>query len=76
MREVIAILKEIRPGQDFNGVDNFFDRGILDSLDLTALVSALETRYGIFIDVQEIVPDNFLNLAAIKAVLARHGVTV
>jgi acyl carrier protein len=76
MQEVIAILNEIRPGQNFASSENFFGQGILDSLDLTALVSALETRYGIFIDVQEIVPENFRSLAAIKDVLTRHGVSL
>jgi acyl carrier protein len=74
MDEVIAILNEIRPGQSFTGKDNFFDQGVLDSLDLTTLVAALESRYDVFMDVDEIVPDNFRNLAAIKTVLARKGV--
>jgi acyl carrier protein len=76
MNEVIAILNEIRPGKDYSGAENFFDQGVLDSLDLTALVAALESRYGIFMDVDEFVPDNFRNLAAIKAVLAGKGVNL
>jgi len=43
---------------------------------LTTLVDALETRYGVFVDVEEFVPDNFRNLAAIQATLARHGVAL
>jgi acyl carrier protein len=76
MDDVIAILNEIRPGQDFLGAQDFFDQGVLDSLDLTTLVAALETRFGVFVDVDELVADNFRNVAAIKAVLARHGVDV
>jgi acyl carrier protein len=76
MQDVIDILNQIRAGQEFTGVDNFFDRGVLDSLDLTALVSALESRYNIFFDVEEVVPENFRNLTAIGALLAKHGVTV
>jgi acyl carrier protein len=76
MEDLIAILKEIRPGQEFSGVDDFFDRGVLDSLDLTALVAALETRYDVFLDVEEIVPGNFRNLGAIRELLARHGVAL
>jgi acyl carrier protein len=74
--EVITILNEIRPGHNFLGTDDFFARGLLDSLDLTALVAALESRYNVFIDVEEIVPDNFRNVAAIRATLASHGVVV
>jgi acyl carrier protein len=75
MDKVIAILNEIRPGQEFAGVSDFFAQGVLDSLDLTALVAALESHYDMFVDVDEMIPDNFRNLAAIKAILARHGVT-
>ena len=76
MNELTAILNDIRPGKDFAGADNFFDQGVLDSLDLTTLVASLESRYGIFLDVDEIVPENFLNLNAIKTLLARKGVSV
>jgi acyl carrier protein len=76
MNELITILNEIRPGQNFSKADNFFDQGVLDSLDLTALVAALESRYGVFIDVEEMTADNFRNLAAIKSVLARKGVNL
>ncbi len=62
---------KISPGQR-----TFFDQGVLDSLDLTALVAALESRYGVFMDVDEIVADNFRNLTAIKTVLARKGVKI
>jgi len=74
MDDVIAILNEIRQGQDFAGAENFFEQGVLDSLDLTALVAALESRYDVFVDVDEIVADNFRNVASIKAILAKHGV--
>jgi acyl carrier protein len=73
MEELISILNEIRPGQDFSRAENFFDQGVLDSLDLTALVAALESRYGVFMDVDEITANNFRNLAAIKTILARKG---
>jgi acyl carrier protein len=76
MDEVIAILNEIRPGQNFAGANDFFDQGVLDSLELTALVASLASRYGIFMDVDEIVADNFRNLSEIKKILVRKGVTL
>jgi acyl carrier protein len=74
MKDVIGILNEIRPGRDFSGAEDFFAQGVLDSLDLTALVAALENRYNLFVDVEEFVPEKFRNLAAIKSLLAKHGV--
>jgi acyl carrier protein len=76
MNDVIAILNEISPGQNFSGVDDFFAQGVLDSLDLIALVSAIEARYSIFVDVEEMAPENFRSLAAIQALLAKHGITL
>jgi acyl carrier protein len=73
MEEVIAILNEIRPGQDFSRADDFFAQGVLDSLDLITLIAALESRFNVFVDVDDIVLDNFRNLVAIKAILVRHG---
>jgi acyl carrier protein len=76
MHELIEILNDIRPGGNFSKAENFFDQGFLDSLDLTTLVAALESRYGVFIDVDEITADNFRNLTAIKTILARKGVNL
>lgn len=76
MKDVIAILNEIRPGKNFVAADDFFAQGVLDSLDLTSLVAALEARYDLFVDVEELVPENFRNLAAIQSLLARHGVVL
>jgi acyl carrier protein len=76
MDPLIAILNEIRPGGNFSDSHNFFDQGLLDSVDLTTLVAELEARYNVFIDVDELVPDNFRSLSAIRAVLVRKGIAV
>jgi len=76
MDELISILTELRPGQDFSEAENFFDQGLLDSLDLTTLVAALEARYSVFVDVDEMVPENFRNLTAIRDFLVSKGVAV
>ena len=39
---VIEILKDIRPEFEFEGVENFFEEGMLDSFDLVTLVSTLQ----------------------------------
>jgi acyl carrier protein len=76
MDKLISILNEIHPGQNFSKAENFFGQGVLDSLDLTALVAALESHYGVFIDVDEITADNFRNLTAIKTVLTSKGISL
>jgi acyl carrier protein len=56
-------------------VDDFFERGLLDSFDLTSLVSALEEHFGVTFDGSDIVPENFQNVDTILSLLAkRRGV--
>ena len=69
--QIVEILKEIRPEFEFEGVENFFEEGMLDSFDLMTLVSTLESRFGIKIDGTDILPENFANVEAIAALLER-----
>jgi acyl carrier protein len=73
MEQIVKVLKNIRPEYDFTGVDDFFARGMLDSFDLTVLVSTLEERFGISIDGADIVPENFCNTEAIASLLKKYG---
>jgi acyl carrier protein len=73
MGNLDTILKNIRPEFDFTGVDDFFARGMLDSFDLTLLVSALEEKYAIAIEGTDIVPENFRSVEAIRALLTKYG---
>jgi acyl carrier protein len=76
MEQIIQVLKTIRPEFDFVGVDDFFSRGMLDSFDLTLLISSLEERFGIAVDGGDIVPENFRNTEAIALLLRKYNVGV
>lgn len=71
--DLAHFLESLRPGLGDPRVGDFFAQGVLDSLGLITLVSSLEERYEIFIDVADIVPENFRNLGAIRALLAGCG---
>ena len=70
---IVEILKEIRPEFEFEGVENFFEEGMLDSFDLMTLVSTLQSEYGVKIAGEEILPENFANVDAIVALLVKRG---
>lgn len=70
-QQIIEILKEIRPEFEFEGVDNFFDEGMLDSFDLMTLVATLDERFSIKIDGTDILPENFANVDAIVALIEK-----
>ena len=69
--KIVQILKEIRPEFEFEGVENFFDEGMLDSFDLMTLVSTLDERFAIKIDGTDILPENFMNVDSIAALVER-----
>lgn len=70
---IVEILKEIRPEFEFEGVENFFEEGMLDSFDLMTLVSTLQSEYGVKIAGEDILPENFANVDAIVALLEKSG---
>lgn len=69
--QIVEILKEIRPEFEFDGVENFFTEGMLDSFDLMTLVATLEGKFGIKIDGTDILPENFANVSAIESLVLR-----
>lgn len=71
---LLDLVSALRPEFDFSRSEDFFADGLLDSLDLITLVADLEKAYGIRIDGMDIVPENFLNLAAIERMLGKAGV--
>lgn len=74
MTGLLEILAEVRPESNFSQSLDFLEDGLLDSFDIVMLVSSLDKTFNISIEGTEIVPENFRNLEAIKALLGRHGV--
>ena len=68
---ILEILKEIKPECDFEASSNFIDDALLDSYEIVELVEAMEDEFGIFIDGMEILPENFVSIEAIQALVDR-----
>ncbi len=74
MREKIKeLLEEIEPGIDYEGSDTLMDDGIIDSFFTIQLVGKLMEEYGIELDPEEIVSENFNSLDAISDLVKKHG---
>ncbi len=71
MEKIIEILKTIRSDVDFATADKLIDDGILDSFDIVAVVAELCEAFDITITVDDMEPENFNNVAAIKALVDR-----
>jgi len=76
MKTLSDVLKEIRPEFDFTTSSDFISDGMLDSFDMVTLVAALDKNYGISIQGTDIVPENFMNLQTIEALLRQCGAKV
>ena len=74
MRKINEILKEIRPEFDFETCNDFFQSGLLDSLDLITLITSLDEEYHISIDGTDILPENFKSISSIENLLKKHKV--
>jgi acyl carrier protein len=71
--KILRILSEIRPEFDFTESVNFIEQGMLDSLDVVSLVTALDSEFGISIDGMDILPENFSSIEKIIGLLKKNG---
>ena len=68
---ILDLLKALRPENDFTQSNDFVREGLLDSMDIVALVDSVEEEYGITIPGAEISLKNFSNLDAIIQLVER-----
>lgn len=68
--KILEILRQIHPDAPVAG-EGLVDNGILDSLDIVTLVTALNEAFDVRIPAVEILPDNFNSVLAIAEMLRR-----
>lgn len=73
MEEIIKILNEIRPEENFENSSDFIEEGLLDSFDVVNLVSRLDQTFKISIDGVDILPKNFKNVESIMSLIRKNG---
>ena len=70
MREqIIEILTEICPGVDFEQETSLIDDGLIDSLDIVAVVTELMEAFDVELGVDDLTPENFNRVEAIEALI-------
>ena len=73
MDELLEILREIKPDLDFEHEDNLIESGLMDSLDIVAIIDAVQEHFKIELDGKDIEPDNFVSAAAIWKMVERYN---
>ena len=65
MDELMKILTETCPGIDFEHETALIDDGILESLDIVTIVSEIMDVFGVELNVDDLLPENFNSVQAI-----------
>lgn len=71
---ILSIVSEIRPDIDLEAETQLIDGGILESLDIVAIVGELNDEFDIDISVEDLLPENFNSIDAMaKLVESMQG---
>ena len=68
---ILEVVKAIRPDVDFEKETALLDDEILDSFDVIQIVTELMEEFGIFIDADDIEPENLNSLEGIREMVER-----
>ena len=71
METLLQILNGLHPDVDFEAIDDLYDEGVLDSLDMVRLVTEIGMEFDVQIPAEELVPENFQNVNTIMALIER-----
>ena len=71
MEILLKILNGLHPDVDFEAIDDLYDEGVLDSLDMVRLVTEIGMEFDVQIPAEELIPENFQNVNTILALIER-----
>ena len=71
METLLQILNGLQPDVDFEAIDDLYDEGVLDSLDMVRLVTEISQTFDVEVPPEELIPENFQNVQTILAMIER-----
>ena len=69
MQKLLSVLAEVKDDVDFAAEDSLVDDGLIDSLDLTQIIVALDEAFGVHIPAGDIEPENFNSVQAMLSLV-------
>ncbi len=73
MREKVkTVLETNYPEIDFESSTELVDDGILDSMTLVGIISALSMEFGVMIPYEDIVPESFNSIDAMAELVEKY----
>ena len=71
METLLQIWQGLHPDVDFASIDDLYDEGVLDSLDMVRLVTEIGMEFDVQIPPEELIPENFQNVNTILSLIER-----
>ena len=68
-KKLLAILEDICPDVDFENEASLIDDGLIESLDIVAIVTEIMAEFDVEISVDDLLPENFNSAEAILAMI-------
>lgn len=72
MEKILEILREINPDIDYENEEKLVDDGILNSLEIMNLIAEIDEVFGVEIDVDEVIAENFNSVNGIMNIIDKH----
>ena len=57
--------------EDLDNNDSFLDKGIIDSMGMLELIAFVEETYGVEVEDDEVIPDNFDSVSKLAAYIRK-----
>ena len=71
MEKLLEILNNLHPDVDYAAIDDLYEEGALDSLDMVRLVTEIAREFDVQIPAEELLPENFQNVNTIMTLIER-----
>lgn len=72
-QRLLALLQDVRDDVDFAGETALIQDGLIDSLDITVIIAAIDDAFGVHIRVADIEPENFDSVDAMLRLIKQCG---
>lgn len=68
-QKILELLQSIQPAADFAASADFLEDGLIDSMDVIMITTALEAEFGIAVPGERITPENYSSAERLAALV-------
>lgn len=68
-QKILELLQSIQPAADFAASTDFLEDGLIDSMDVIMITTALEAEFGVAVPGERITPENYSSAERLAALV-------